>query len=406
MKTVQEAEEIVLTHCRKWGVEHVPFSKAVGRVLREPLCADRDFPPFDRVAMDGIAMRFEAWRQGVHKFRIEGIQPAGAVPCRLQSTDGCIEIMTGAVLPEGADTVIPYEQIELAGGYARVRDVEVRQGQNVHRQGLDRKKGEIIVEAGRSMTAAEIGIAATVGKVYLGVSSLPRTAVIATGDELVYVGEEPLPHQIRMSNIHQIAALLTGLCVQPELVHLADNREALAMKLERCLADNEVCILSGGVSRGKFDFVPDVMAQCGVTWLCDKVKQRPGKPFWFGTAPGGKTIFALPGNPVSTFACMHRYVLPWYRKTLGLDPLPQEFARLASPFSTNSLLTFFLQVALQNAEGELLAVPVQGKGSGDLANLADADAFIELPGNRTEYGRGELFRVFRFRHHGGRHSEE
>lgn len=398
MKTVQEAARIVLEHSLQWGEDVVPLHESTGRVLREPLLADRDFPPFHRVAMDGIAIRFDAWQVGRRHFSVEGVQAAGAQPLTLTSRHACIEVMTGAVLPSGADTVIPYEQITARTDHeVVVCEIEVKQGQNVHQKGLDRKAGEVIVEAGRLITAAEIGVAATVGMGRLRVAGLPRIAVVATGDELVEVSAEPLPHQIRMSNVHQMAALLHPLKIKAHLLHVSDSRAMMTHQLGQCLAENDVLLLSGGVSKGRFDFVPEVLQDLGTQWAFGKVKQRPGKPFWFGTMLNGTTVFAMPGNPVSTFACMHRYVLPWLRKCLGLDPLPMEYARLATGLSFSAQLTYFLQVALENRNGEMFAVPIQGKGSGDLANLTETDGFLELPEGPNHFQKGDVFRVYRFR---------
>ena len=397
MKTVQEAERIVLDHAADWGEESVPLSEATGRVLREPLRADRDFPPFNRVAMDGVAIRHSQWQEGARVFPVEGIQGAGAKPLNLSNTFGCFEVMTGAVLPEQTDTIIPYEQLVIEGGFAKISDVDVRFGQNVHAKGLDRKAGEVIVEPGRLLTAAEIGVAATVGMSTIRVARLPHVAVIATGDELVPVSAVPLPHQIRMSNVHQISALLTPFRIPAQQMHLVDNREELARKLAACIEKYDVLLLSGGVSKGRFDFIPEVLHDLGTRWAIDRVRQRPGKPFWFGTVHSGKTVFAMPGNPVSTFACMHRYVLPWFRKSMGINPLPEEFARLSAGLTIAPRLTYFLQVGLRNVDGELLATPLQGKGSGDLANLVETDGFLELPEDRTDFQKGEVFRVYRFR---------
>lgn len=397
MISVAEAERIVLEQHINWGVEEVPLAEAMGHTLREPLEADRDFPPFTRVSMDGIAIRHAAFAAGVREFPIQATQAAGEPPLTLQMPEGCIEIMTGAALPEGADTVIRYEDLEIVDGRARLLIEEVKPGQNAHLQGLDRRRGSEIVPAGRLITAAEIGIAATVGKAKLRVARLPQTAVIATGDELVGITEHPLPHQIRMSNVHQILALLRDRKVPASYFHLKDNRPDLKERLADILEKQDVLILSGGVSKGKFDYVPEVMEELGVNRLFYKVQQRPGKPFWFGRSPAGQVVFALPGNPVSAFSGMHRYVLPWLRQNLGLPALPEEFARLGDDFSFKPRLTYYLQVKLRNEKAVLTAYPIKGKGSGDLANLADTDGLLELPEDRTDFKAGEVFRLFRFR---------
>lgn len=397
MISVAEAEQLVLEQLVDWGTEEAPLAQATGRVLREALTADRDFPPFTRVSMDGIAIRYAAFAAGRREFSVQSTQAAGEAPHSLQEPQACIEIMTGAALPQGADTIIRYEDLDIRDGRARVLTDDIREGQNAHLQGLDRRTGEVIVSPGRLISAAEIGIAATVGKAVLQVARLPRTAVIATGDELVGVQENPLPHQIRMSNVHQIWSLLRPFHTPAFSFHLKDERPGLKRQLSEIIEAHDLLILSGGISKGKFDYVPEVLAELGVERLFYKVRQRPGKPFWFGRKAPGKTVFALPGNPVSSFACMHRYVLPWLRQSLGLPPRPEEKARLARDYSFRPRLTYHLQVRLQNEQAVLNAYPIEGKGSGDLANLAETDGFLELPEDRSNFQAGEVFRLFRFR---------
>ena len=401
MISVAEAFHIVIQHAAQFGDESVPLDRALGRVLREPLCADRDFPPFDRVTMDGIAIDFQSFEQGQRQFPIRGIQAAGAPPLHLDDPDATLEVMTGAMLPTGTNTVIRYEDVEIKAGAAHILTDEIKAGQNVHRQGHDRRTGDIIVPAGRKISLAEIGVAATVGKASLLVARLPQVAILYTGDELVDVEATPLPHQIRVSNAHSIQSLLTPWGITAQRIHLPDDLTATTAALESALQQFDVLILSGGVSEGKFDYVPRAMAGLGVQQLFHKVTQRPGKPFWFGLSPNGRPVFALPGNPVSVMAGMMRYVLPWLRQSLGLPAATQERAVLAEDFEFKPNLTYFLQVRVTCSDtAQLMAWPLAGKGSGDLANLVDADAFLELPQERNHFSAGEVFPLWRYRQAG------
>lgn len=398
MISVPEAFRIVLEHAASFGDERIPLDHALGRILREPLCADRDFPPFDRVTMDGIAIDFQAFAKGKRQFPICGIQAAGAPPLHLADPNSALEVMTGAILPAGADTVIRYEDVAIKDGMAQVHTDDVKAGQNVHPQGHDRRAGDVIVPAGRRVSPAEIGVAATVGKASLLVARLPRIAVLYTGDELVEVEHTPLPHQIRVSNAYSIQSLLSPWGIEAQRIHLPDDLEATTAALASALQQFDALILSGGVSEGKFDYVPRALAELGVQQLFHKVAQRPGKPFWFGLSPNGRTVFALPGNPVSVVAGMVRYVLPWLRQSLGLPAAPQERAVLAEDFEFKPHLTYYLQVRVACSEtGQLIARPLAGKGSGDLANLADADAFLELPQERSSFSAGQVFPLWRYR---------
>lgn len=396
--TTQEASEIILAHAGHFGEEAVALESALGRVLREPLLADCDFPPFPRVTMDGIAIAFQAYAEGQNNFFVEGIQAAGAPQMQLSHPANALEVMTGAILPLGADTVIRYEDLNIVAGTASVQIEDIRAGQNIHLRGSDRRAGQEVTAAGRLIGAAEIGVAATVGKTALRVARLPRVLIVYTGDELVEVEATPLPHQIRVSNAYSIQALLSPWGIRAERLHIADDLDRTKGALGEALRQYDALLLSGGVSEGKYDYVPRALSELGVRQLFHKVAQRPGKPFWFGCVPEGAAVFALPGNPVSAFVGARRYFVPWLRQSLGLPPEVEEWAVLTEPFDFKPDLTYFLQVRLHSGRtGVLSAQPIVGKGSGDLANLTDADAFLELPKGRDHFPAGEAFRVWRYR---------
>ena len=397
MISVEKATQIVLENALLLPDETVPFQNALGRILREPLTADRDFPPFDRVSMDGIAICFANFEAGQRKFFIEKTQAAGAPQLALAQTENCIEVMTGAMLPQGTDCVIRYEDLSINEGFANIFIERIELRQNIHRRGIDRWAGEVIVAAGRKISPAELGVAATVGKSELRVAALPRACILSSGDELVEVHETPLPHQIRKSNVHVMAAVLDTWGLRSDMLHLPDDPTAIESILSNCLKNYDVLLMSGGVSMGKFDHLPEVLEKIGVRKWFHKVSQRPGKPFWFGST-NNTVVFAFPGNPVSSFMCLHRYFQPWLRISLGLEPIENQYAVLAEDYFFKPDLTYFLQVKLTTGQdGRLLAMPVTGQGSGDLANLVDSDAFLELPLERQEFKAGEVFPVWLYR---------
>ncbi len=408
MITVAQAEQIILTNTIVISTEKIAIDAALGRILAEDLCADRDFPPFDRVTMDGVAVQFAQLASGQTIFEIEATAAAGNPQKTLQNARNCIEVMTGAMIPLNTDAVVRYEDLSISGKTVQIiiPISDIKLGQNIHPKASDRKQNAVIVAKGRKLSPAEIGVAATIGKHEIMVQRKLRAVIISTGEEIVPITETPLPHQIRTSNGYALQASLRHWGLETENILLPDNQEIIEQKIAEFLKTFDVLILSGGVSAGKFDFVPQALENQGVTKLFHKVSQRPGKPFWFGKqdtlsfkgeAGGGAVVFALPGNPVSTFMCLNRYFKSWLDASQGIDN-HQIMAELTQDFSFKPELTFFLQVKLSHSStSKILATPVEGHGSGDLANLVEADAFLELPLGQSLFQKGEIFKVFVYR---------
>lgn len=394
--SVKKATEIILSQTEDFGVEKIPFIQSVNRILKETIVADRDFPPFNRVSMDGIAINYNQFQNGKRTFKIEGIQAAGTPQLTVKNEENCAEVMTGAILPNGVDTVIPYELINIENGHAIVETDAVNFYQNIHKQGKDRKKNDVILTKNTLISPAEIGVLATVGKDTITVAKNPKVVVISTGDELVEVATKPLAHQIRRSNVYTLVTLLEKLKIQTDTIHINDDKKILQSTIKDLLEQYDVLLFSGAVSKGKFDFIPEVLANLGVKKQFHRVSQRPGKPFWFGKKEH-KTIFAFPGNPVSTFVSCLRYFYPWFKKSVGLSYQNPNFAILDQDYTFKPDLTYFLQVKLRNENGKIYATPITGNGSGDLANLVDADAFLELPKGITNYKKDQVFNYISFR---------
>ena len=395
--SVAEAERIVLSELRDFGTEKIPFTESSGRVLAEDIRADRDLPPYDRVTMDGIAIRYAALKDGIRSFNIRATQAAGDVPVEIKSDDECVEIMTGAALPSSLDTVIRYEDLEMKNGNATVLIDSVTPSQNIHFRGKDKKKNEVVAGKNQFITPAIINMAAATGKVQLLVKRLPRIVIISSGDELVEVDETPSPFKVRRSNNYSVQAVLQQYKLNPDMLRIPDDPEITRQKIGECIGKYDVIIISGAISAGKFDYVPKALEDLSVKKLFHKVKQRPGGPFWFGKHENGMLVFALPGNPVSTFMCLHRYFLLWLQSSWNVEQ-EKYFAMLDEDFTFNPQLQYFLQVKLRtNEEGRWLATPAMGNGSGDFANLVDMDAFMELPLERNSFTKGEVFRVWKFR---------
>jgi molybdopterin molybdotransferase len=397
MVSVEEAERIILQQCKDFGTEIVSFDSCLGKVLAEDILADRDLPAFNRVTMDGIAIDYEAFKNGTRSFKIKAAQSAGGQPIDINSNNECIEIMTGAALPSTTNTIIPYEVVEIKNGIATINTETVSISQYIHHKGKDKKQNEMLVEANQFITPTIISIAATVGKTTLRVKKAPGIIIISTGDELIEINEIPSPFQIRRSNNYILHAALKQFAINADMLHLPDEPTIIEKELQGFIDKYDVIILSGGVSMGKFDFVPSALEKLQVKKLFHKVRQKPGKPFWFGIHEKGPLVFALPGNPVSTFMCFQRYFLLWLKSSWQIK-INNNCAILNADFTFKTALQYFLQVKLHiNEKGELLAAPVEGNGSGDVANLLQADAFMELPLERNECKKGEVFPIWAFK---------
>ena len=369
------------------------------RVLREDVYAERDNPPFDRVCMDGIAIRSAAFGDGLRRFRLEASQAAGAPPLTLSGSECAIEVMTGAMLPRESDCVIPLEEYDDSAGTISLKEgVSGEPYRNVQRRGSDSQPGVPLLRAGVLIGPAEMGVLASAGKARVNVSRQPTFMVISTGDELIEPGQTIQEHQVRRSNAY---AVMGGLgrhgftCVSND--HIADEEEMMRARLAQHLATHDVLVLSGGVSKGKFDLVPKVLKSLNVEEVFYQVAQRPGMPMWFGVGPKGQAVFGLPGNPVSTLICLMRYVVPAVAMAMGAQPTATEQIALAAPIKRGRPTASFVPVSIQFAPGgQQSAVPRIPNGSGDFLALAGTAGFVELPPQADPYPAGFVADLYRW----------
>jgi len=392
MITVNEALTRIKAYTKDFGIEEVPLLQSTKRVLATDVVADRDFPPYHRVTMDGIAINTNAFDSGKRDFYIEAVQAAGAPLQMLKEEHNCIEVMTGAVLPGGTNAVIPYEECVITDGIASVQPAAIKQYQNVHLQGNDSTAGTVLIPLNTTITPAHIGVMATVGLAKVPVYKLLAVAICSTGDELVDIAEIPLPHQIRQSNSYMLAAALQQEGITAKLHHLKDDKESMREQLSIILNECDVLLLSGAVSKGKFDYLPEVLTTLGMHTIFHRVAQRPGKPFLFGAFEKGKLVFGFPGNPVSSFVCYHIYCKQWLRASLRRTT-KKVTAHLAKPISFQPKLDFLVLVTLEYRAGMLYAIPIMGANSGDMPSLVNADGIITLPAEKDNFEEGELFEV-------------
>jgi molybdopterin molybdotransferase len=396
--TTAEARDAILAAMPAFDSESVSASDSIGRVLRQTVVAERDQPPFDRVMMDGIALSYSDLDGGTRNFPIQATQAAGDEQLSLE--DGkCIEIMTGASLPQGADCIVPVERISVNDGDASVEaDYKAKQRQFVHPCGSDHKAGSELLSAGKRISPMDIAIINSCGLTDIEVSKSPSICVISTGNELVPAGEPIAPDQIRMSNGPAVIAMLEQYGYDDtQHDHIVDEPDILKERIAGHLDNADVLVLSGGVSMGKADYIPQVLAELGVEVVFHKISQRPGKPMWFGMGPNKQAVFALPGNPVSTLVCCRQYVIPALNAASGLADQQPEFAALTQDVSFKPELTCFLPVKLlSNTGGQVLAMPVQTNTSGDFAALSRTDGYVELPHEGSLFAAGSAAKLHRW----------
>lgn len=381
---------MILARVSPLPTERVALGECAGRILREEIPAERDNPPFDRVCMDGVAVASSAFAAGQRHFRVQATQAAGAAPLALSAHEFAIEAMTGAVLPHGTDCVIPVEEYDLANGVVALRpDATAEPWRNVQRRGSDCMSGVNMLHPGMRLGPAEVAVVASAGRADVLVSREPRIMVISTGDELVEPGQPVADHQIRRSNAHGVTAALRlhGYRMVQD-THLRDDQNLLRQRIGELLDGHDVMVLSGGVSMGKFDFIPQVLQALGVTEVFHQVAQRPGRPLWFGVGPRGQLVFGLPGNPVSTLVCLVRYVLPALRAASQWQHAPLGRVSLAEGSGGRKMSYFMPVTLLPTAAQPGLAAAKPPSGSGDFLALAGTDGFVELPPQPEGYPAG------------------
>ncbi len=390
MLTTAEALDAVLAATPAAPTETISATSATDRVLHQRVVAERDQPPFDRVMMDGIAIAAADFDGGQRSFKIQSMQAAGDKVLTLKPGH-CIEIMTGAVLPQNADSIVPVERLTILNGEAEIEaNYEVVKDRFIHPRGSDCGKGAHLLQPGKKISPLDIAIIASAGLTEVDVAADPVMRVISTGNELVPAGEPIEPHQVRMSNGPAIVSLMASHGFQKaEHDHIVDDVDILRERLQQHLEQASVLILSGGVSMGKADYVPAVLAELGVEAMFHRISQRPGKPMWFGKGPNGQLVFALPGNPVSALVCCRQYVIPSLQRSSGLIASPPEFASLAARIVFEPKLTCFQPVKLiSSAGGQVLAMPVRTNTSGDFAALSATDGYVELALEQSTFETG------------------
>jgi len=392
MINVKRASDIIQSSSKLSSVESIALDQAQKRILAKDILATREQPPFDRVAMDGIAIYFDTVIN--KEYPTQGIQAAGSPQLTLANKENCIEVMTGSILPVGCNCVVPYEKIDINNQIATINETALKIYQNIHPKGSDYNKGDTLIKSHTIINSPVSAIIASQGTPKVDVFKTPKLAIISTGSELVDLGESAKEYQIYMSNSYAIETELHNFGIHNcTRVHISDDPKTTHTKIEDCLNNYDILILTGGVSKGKFDYVPETLNQLGVEKLFHKIEQKPGKPMWYGTFEN-KQIFALPGNPVSSLVCLRRYVIPSLFKNIQSKMLTQKCI-LTKDIHFKKKFTLFAPVTVSGSDdAELRATPIKGNGSGDFFSLGNSSGFVELPPNKEVFKKGEIYSYY------------
>ena len=409
MLDVEEALERIMTFFVPLPAVDVPLLEALGQVLAVPLVAPISIPPLDNSAMDGYALRaadiVQAGGNSPADLRVIGHIPAGTVSDQTVEPGTALRIMTGAPIPDGADTVVAFEdtdEVERRDAGGSMEKVGVRLaaeiGENIRPAGEDVQQGSIVLESGTVLRASELGVAASLGMETVPVIRRPVVAVLATGDELLEPGEAHQPGKIYNSNNYSVAASVSACGGVPRVIGVARDTEASVEEALLLALDADMVITTAGVSKGDYDFVKDVLANRGEIALWS-VRMRPAKPLAFGAldAPGGRRVphLGLPGNPVSALVAFEQFARPAIRKMMGkeLTPRPTVQAILDDPINNYDGRRVYARVVVYRENGEYRARLTGNQSSGVLTSMARANGLAICPDDRSRLESGETATV-------------
>mgnify|MGYP006270681565 FL=1 len=396
MITVQEAHGIVASALpAAQAVETVMLEAIAGRVLAEEVRAGFPMPRFTNAAMDGFAVRFDDIRAAVPeqpaRLPVAMELPAGATQVPGLPAGSCARIMTGAPLPEGADTVVAFEETSGFGSGTVEFYKPPKRGANIRHAGEEVDAGEVLVTKGTRATPAVTAILATFGFASARVCRRPRVTVLTVGDELRMPGEAAGPLAIYNSNLPMLEACVRAVGAEvSEALQLPDDPERIGQAIRKALDDSNILVTAGGISTGQYDFVQAELTGLGVTQRFWKVAQKPGKPLYFGTAPSGSLVFSLPGNPVSALVCFLEYCTPALYRMQGVEPPAKIGALLETPFPTDRKRHRFLFGRLRVAEGRLLCSVSSKIESHMLTASGGANCIVEAPASEEPLAPGTL----------------
>lgn len=389
MISVAEAKNSVLSHCTILSKIKLAIEDTVGYTLSENIYSEINIPGFRQSSMDGYAIRLV----DLHKILlIQDELPAGSSKQISLSENACIKVFTGGPIPEGADIVIQKEWVQVAANSIQINAGFVELGANIRMPGSDIKKGALAFKKGTVISAMHMGYLASMGIKELSLIRKPKVGIIITGNELVQPGNELLPGQVYESNSFALKACLQKQQINTiHLYHVKDNLEATQQTISKALSENDVLLITGGVSVGEYDFVAGACIQQGVQKLFHGVKQKPGKPLFFGKKEE-VLVFGLPGNPSSVLSCYQQYVFPALNKLTGFPMQENSFAKLEMPFEKKPPLTLFLKGYYESGSVQIL--PAQA--SYQLSAFVTANCWVELAEEFNYFSKDQLVKIHLF----------
>lgn len=390
MISVIEAKEIISENVSSLEPVTLSLPESAGLILAENVYASMDIPSFPQSSMDGYAFSFEGWKK-YKKLKIAGEVAAGSKEAFTLEPKNTVRIFTGAAVPAGADTVIMQEKIQVENGELKIDDETIQQGNSVRLKGSEIKAGELALEKESILSPAAIGFLAGIGIAEVKCYPNPSISIVITGNELQQPGRSLQHGQVYESNSFALKAVLQHLHINDiEVLYAIDKPEVVTETLKKALEQSDVVLLTGGISVGDYDFVLQSATECGVERLFHKIKQRPGKPLYFGKKEK-KLVFGLPGNPSSVLTCFYQYVIPALGK-LSKRKIDLQSLRipLAGSFKKAAGLTHFLK-GFYNGK---TAVPLYAQESYRLSSFAKANCLIQIDEDKTSMKEGELVDVY------------
>lgn len=385
MISFEEAYKIVMASAKTTGAERIPFTNASGRILAEDVFSDTDMPPFNRSAVDGYACKTADLGMDLEMMEVVA---AGREPLTEVGTGQCSKIMTGAIVPEGCDIVFMVEDSEVMPS-GKIRFTGTSLKPNISLQGEDVKKGQLVLEKGKHILPQDIAVIASFGHVSVLVSKKPGVAVISTGDEIIEPENKPARSQIRNSNAYQLLAQTEAAGGRGKYYGIAPDTGDTAFEIiSRALSENDIVVLTGGVSMGDFDFIPSFLARAGVKILFNRINVQPGKPTTFGIHPKA-IVFGLPGNPVSSFIQFETLIKPVIRKMSESNQKQYSFELpLGVKYERKSASRMGWIPVRLSAKNEV--IPVEYHGSAHITSLSYSDGIISIMPEVTSLEKGTL----------------
>ncbi len=387
--SANEAKETIIRHAQHLTPKTVPLLDAAGLVSAEDVISPVDIPNFNQSSMDGYAISFQDWKRD-HPMKILGEMAAGNGAQFVLIPGTAARIFTGAPVPDGADTVIMQEKTRIEEGLLFIEDSMLQPGSNIRVKGAEIKSGQLAIKEHSLLTPAAIGFLAGIGITHVSVYPQPKLGIIVTGNELQTPGEALLYGQVYESNSWSLQAALHQMHIKEiNLYRVEDSLSAVVGTLQMALAESDVICLTGGVSVGDYDFVAAAARELGVEKVFHKIKQKPGKPFYFGKK-GNKLVFGLPGNPASVMSCFYMYVEPALKKIARLNSAIRSIrVPLSTGFKKAPGLTHFLKGFYDGQS----AIPLSAQESFRLSSFADANCLIRIEEDVSVCDAGELVEI-------------